>query len=419
MGCAFCSRSHIICRNQESISSRGMGFVTTGRGFKRRRFKRGTLTQSIAFPVDRVPRGKISTPERAASPSPASFDDLPPEVYYRIFCYAGFDSSLPLTSSYFYALLNPHNSWFLEMVVSSNFVIDLNASFLKSRKSWKKKFATKLAEVPKSFQDTDQVNDLFHVPQQVLLRSRAIDSRLFQLRFVTAEVVAFVHKRFGGIVVDSATVETELAYRERYLEWRYMVLRKYSKVSKEIEESGTPEEAKAKAEDDERCVAFSKKHDLTGYLPLMESVDIPADLLRRANTTKLHKMAALHNYYGMGVLNFGALVSAVLRSSIDEPALTALILLAPKKYTQNDVVAILAGYETCRNQLLALPREQRGEHAAVVDGALLFVKDSLVKFYSDTHERDDEIWALIKQLQIPELLDVVVNLGVSPALHIF
>lgn len=402
-----------------------MGYLLTGQTLQRRDLprvlRRGVWLQRIArrnfltglSPLVRKLAAQVSLPYR-------NLDELPAEVLYRIFCYAGVgeSNSLPKVNKYLHSLFSPRdNVWFLERLIANNFVVHLN-TFNADR--WKAKFRAKVAALPESIRD-DAVDKYYSNFEKVCDTSDAMDFRLFEHQFANARVVQLAHAKFGGIVIDQTIHDDELAFRERYLQWQYMVLSALVELVKDCSEP-VLEEVQAKAEQDEQCVAFIKKHELEGYSPAVSSMCIPKTILHRIPLSKLPKLLALHSNYNMEPESFGLLVTSVFRQNpgVDEHTFASLMLLAPKAYNAHDVVALLEAYNLSRDRLHNLPREERSAHSALTENMLSSIKDVFAAYYETPTKPDDElIWSHLKGADTPELVDYLFSLGATPSIDIF
>ncbi|OBA21928.1 hypothetical protein METBIDRAFT_10844 [Metschnikowia bicuspidata var. bicuspidata NRRL YB-4993] len=385
----------------------------------------GAFVPAENEPRHTLPRRAVLTISSApAHPSPPpTLVDLPPEILYRVFCFAGLGSAnrLAHTCSYLHGLLDfTRNDYLLEKLVRSCLLLDL-AKGTRTR-DWVLRFAKRYADLPENVRGSPALEAAFHVPVRAAATTRAIDSTVFSFPGMGGHHVRFLHLRFGGIAVARRAADRQRKLKRRYLEWRYMVFKAF--VALAIEDPDTPAQVLlTEAEALEQCAQYMTAHGLGGFEPLVESGAVPGHLYRAVGPASIETIRELGNTYGMRVGLPAPLVASFYRTNADVgfpgDLLDVLFLLAfEKSATDREIADALAVYCWLKD---------RADAGHAVPGFLHafgryhdFVIGMLTIYFSaSADENSSGVWDRLKQAQIPELLDHVVGLGVSVPLHIF
>ncbi|KAM9895546.1 hypothetical protein OXX69_010976 [Metschnikowia pulcherrima] len=443
-----------------------MGFIFAECGFKRRRqninvarpgkplarpTKSGSkLPESISNPSDvRCSSGPSSPLEDvqldkvelyqnlsdSALPGDAleyvapSFLDLPPEVLFRIFSFAGLapENVLASTCKYLHELLDfTQNDYLLEMVVERNFLFDLSGG--KSR-DWFMRFLRKYKALPNGFITPEAKSRAFNIPMNAADMEEAIDSRIFVFPGITSRHVHHLTSRFGTFdCVDRAVADSQQRRKRRYLEWRYMIVKKYVTLATEASNNSAdvePDQLLREVEASEPCLSFKKAHNLDGFEPLTKNTEIPPELYKRVDAERLDLIYTLKSRLHMPIGRPLSLVSSFFahNDDISQDKLDLLFDICRVRLArESEIAEALKVLDECRQRLFALPLETRQMHplSDALDQFYAFLKETITLYYeTNPHENSSMIWELLRELQIPELLDHVVGMGVTVPLHLF
>lgn len=351
--------------------------------------------------------------------------DLPPEILYRIYCFAGFGKSNQLshTCMELFTLFDiSQNDYFLLMLVQSNALIDISKKIATGR--WPQRFMKKYETLPETFRASPVMERAFHHPINAANTIRALDCSIFAFPGMDARHVKLVKSRFGGIVVDRASAVRQRKRKRRYLEWRYMVFKKFVALALQDPDASARvllDEAEAL----EPCANFMKTHKLVGFEPLLESGAVPHQMFLGVGIRRLRVISELKHLYGMAIDRPALLVNSVYKTRQDFPEAMLDELFAldfERSATESDVLETLRAFDEFRYKILDIPEELRetSELLHAVIRYYEFLKDILT-FHFESHPQDNSnmIWESLKEIQIPELLDHVVGLGVTVPLDIF
>lgn len=413
-----------------------MGFISTGYGYKRQ--KRDDLYCLKPKAVPRVPKSPTSQvlPSPDATPpiygissrkmiQIPTLESLPVDILLLIYCYVGVGTAnnLPLINKHLF-LVFPlvEEKWWLDTMIRYNFLVDLNTevSF-----RWHRKFHRRYLKLPESVRESWDGSTFLSLPRLLGQYRHCLDIQLFHYKFVSAEKVKSIGDKFGCIVLDRESIGRERALRDKFLLWKYIVLTKIVQTYLECEDSEAPlemNEVQRKAEDNVEVVLFRDKHGLNGYVPHTNSIPIPLLMYNRLNPKKLDTIFELNEQFGMAFTKVGELASAIVAATPPERATKYLSRLSshvPLKYSYDEVVSLLRTLVNCREHILRYSMEYRASspYALLVDQVFMLVEDALTKYYAHEQKDDEMIWQLLRQLEIPELLDLVIALGGSPALE--
>ncbi|GEQ68879.1 hypothetical protein JCM33374_g2548 [Metschnikowia sp. JCM 33374] len=355
--------------------------------------------------------------------------ELPPEILYRIYCFVGVGSvnQLPLTCSYLGRIFDfSQNDYFLEMLVAENFLFDFSEG--SRSEFWNGKLLKKHEALPEAFRSSSVMQTAFHGPINVALTSRAIDCRVFTFACISERHVQFLKTCFGGIAVDRASAEHQLRLKPKYLEWRYMVFKKYVALATEASDAAsdvTPESLLVEAEAVESCLSFRNTHGLKDFKPLIESVEIPYTMYENVTSGRLGLISEVNDQYGMTIGRPALLVASFFANNPEphEDLLDRLFrLCSARPVIAKDMIQALQTFSDCRKRLFAVRLEERELHPLhhSLERYYEFLRDTLtVYFEMNPQDNDRLIWEQLKEIQIPELLDHVVSLGATVPLHIF
>lgn len=389
-----------------------MGFIFPGRplhgGFKRprpdgivwhRNSRKKPAPRNTHAPVAlRHEEPDLETEQKS---SLSILERLPRELLYDVFCYSGINS-LPLTNKYFHAVFaapDVNLIWWLEMIVRSMFLKKLNQFKVKK---WRKKIQAKYEKLPASIR-SQWDPPFFNVVDT--LQELCVDSSLFQLRFMTDDLVLIIKERFQCMVLSTSDITREQELREKYLEWHYAVLLKMVLL---VEEDSTFEQLRMKALNSEAALTAQKK--IGDYEPITTNANIPMVLCVNMNARKLGVVSQLHEEFSMLPQDYPLLILSVVKADLP---LTTVSHFVPPDVTLTIVLDLLQVLATSRKRLLQLPLDERVLHSSVVDNVLEIVETALRRYYSQ-NEDSGLIWGLLLEIEMPELVELVMSLGATP-----
>ncbi|KAF7998776.1 hypothetical protein HF325_006841 [Metschnikowia pulcherrima] len=247
-----------------------------------------------------------------------SFLDLPPEVLFRIFSFAGLapENMLASTCKYLHELLSfTQNDYLLEMVVECNFLLDLSGG---TTRDWCLRFLRKYDALPVVFQTLEVESRAFDIPMNAADMEEAIDSRIFEFPGITSRHVHHLTSRFGTFdCVDRAVADLQQRRKRRYLEWRYMIVKKYVTLATEASNNSAdvePDQLLREVEALEPCLSFKKAHNLDGFEPLTKNTEIPPELYKRVDAERLDLIYTLKSRLHMPIGRPLLLVSSFFRT---------------------------------------------------------------------------------------------------------
>lgn len=314
-----------------------------------------------------------------------------------------------------------HEKWWLETMVRFNFLATLNDDV---NPKWHRKLQKQYMKLPESVRGVWDGESFLALPSILELASQCLDMDLFTRKFMTAESVRFLAANFPFMVLDRTTVTQEKALRDKFLRWRYLVLKNMVQTllaqdNANNEEVPEIEQVQKTAEQASDVVQFKDKHGLDGFVPHTESGPVPTSMYSRLTTEKLEAIFVLVSEFGMALTRISQLISGIVGAVSAEEASHYLSLLTthvPETYTYSEVVALLKTLVVCRENILAVPLESRASspYSQLMEQVLVFVEDALTKFYGTEQKDDEMVWELLRQLEMPDLLDLVVSLGGSP-----
>lgn len=406
-----------------------MGFINVGHGLNSHKFrvcKPRNKRSGASVKRHQYVTG-LPSPELIASPEPEKpllILDLPPEILYRVYCYAGFGSqnSLASTCVFLRDLFEiSDNLWFLDLLIKTNFLVHLNENIRASR--WNLKFKARFDLLPVHVQQSGVLNRLYHRPHEVIETDLAIDTSIFLSRCIDRDQLEFIRRRFDVIVTNKKSTTQELELRLRYVEWRYMVFRKFASLLDDPSD-GEPnlEELAEIAENCEGVKSFKKKYSLDSYCPLVTSVSIPHAMYSAVTLPKLRKILYLYSAFEMNIAN----PHELLLKAVSSPDVIRLETLQPlldlvqsSDANETEALHVLNSFRllwqrqinTSSNAGLVVPDNDLSERLFELSKAVL------TTFLSRENKPDiGAVWDVLKDLKLPELLDHVLKLGARPSI---
>lgn len=417
-----------------------MGFVRVGHGYKRRQVR-----VRLSDPV--VPRQKYPTPTCSTISSeghriiqtstivqnPASFEDIPVEILSKIFVFAGFGEQnlLHLTCKAMAQLLSPScNPWLLILVAKHNCLVDLNETFKISSETWLRKYLDLQQTLLQPLRERFKLGSLFYIPKKMIETRMALDSSILTLKCVDVQQIKTLQNLGHQIVCERDVIEDQRENRERYLEWRYMVLEEFIRVAKDSDEAEVPptsEHLLSKAEGARECAEFRDKYGLASFAPMTSNTKIREATFTPISQALVRKILALHEHLHMDFENPIRFVAAVLVSQIplsEELAESLLSIINVDTVSSNEMLSLLTAYKSCQDILLQLPLEQRLRHhlQPLIERLHGTVKSCLTSYHespSVSRLKDAPMWELLYQIQSSELIDHVVAMGGMPTCDLF
>ncbi|WPK26204.1 hypothetical protein PUMCH_003552 [Australozyma saopauloensis] len=408
-----------------------MGFIVAGHGYKRRKFradKAGLVVLPDGFlrvSLFRPSPNRILIP----TPPPENVDliDLPPEILWRIFAYTGLGSSnlLHLTCSYFSRLFTTSNPWLLTLVARNNSLFNLNAEFGVSTGNWREKFLVEFNSLPRDVGDQKQIQQLFETAFKILDCADAIDSAIFTLPNIGVPQIEELRLLNHSLVCDRRAINEQRKSREKYLEWQYQILQAFSKKVKDgagAEDTGPSVELLlSESENTEQIMKFRDLHGLAAFEPLIKSQKISATLSGPVNVSQVRKILALSKLFDLEFQNPTRFVARVLTSKIalsEELAEVLLDIINVNSVSSKELLGVLSAYKSCQDFLFEVPLESRASHylQPLLEKLYTIMELCLSSYYENGEGRllDGQVWELLYQIQIPELIEHVVAMGGTP-----
>lgn len=411
-----------------------MGFIVVGHGYKRRQV-RARPSDPVA-PWRKTPKSSRSTtssqghriPQTSTDlREPVNLQDIPVEILYKIFALAGYgeQNQLHLTCKSLLQELSSSNPWLLRMVARYNCLVDLNGSFEVSSEAWLQNFLDLQQTLLQPLRERYRLDSLFHAPREMIETRIALDSSIFSLKCVDVNNIRNLCELNHQIVCGSESIQEQVENRERYLQWRFMVLEEFIQNAKEAEDADVPptaEQLLSTAESVQKCVEFRDKYNLASFVPITSNTKISEAMFAPITETLVRKILALHEYSHMEFENPVRFVAAVLVHQIplsEELAESLLSIIDVDTVSSNEILSLLTAYKNCQDILLQLPLEQRLSHhlQSLIDGLHGTVKTCLTSYHespSDSRLKDGPMWELLYQIQSSELIDHVVSMGGMP-----
>lgn len=416
-----------------------MGFITVGQGYKRRQVRPATLYHRAGprrkhtkhYNTSSSQAHRDHRPEQSLQTTPhksINLSDLPQEILLQIFSHSGFGSSnlLHLTCKYFNKLFSlTRNPWLLKMMAEQNSLVDMNSNFETSPQIWQQKFTSKINSVPQVLRQRYKIGQHFKLPMAVIEQSGAFDVAIMKLECVDADRIKSLHQLGYNLVCDGQTISEQLQLRERYLEWRFLVLEHFVQKVKEEEESEEPASAEKlllAAEEMTCCVKFRDSHDLHSFVPAVKSSKISEGIFGPLSVEVIQKILCLHKCFNVDFENPIRFVARALTSQIQigaELAESLLSVINLDNVSSTELISILSAFKNCQLMLREIPLEQRSAHylQPLVERLYEIVHSCLTTYHetsSEDRHMDGAMWELLSQIQIPELIDHVVALGGVP-----
>lgn len=306
--------------------------------------------------------------------------------------------------------------WWMEKLVRCHFLADLNVDISDK---WEAKFHNRYMKLPESVRADWSGSDFLSVPSILQQHRQCLDTTVFKSSFIDHQTVTDLGVYFGFLALDNVTIEREQKLRSRYLNWRYLVLSQMVEAYQDSEELLSIEEVQANAEDSELPKRFREKYSLSDYTPQILSDPIPASMIENLTPRKIDAILLLRALFGMEIPEVGEFFSKIVRFCEPFQAATYLNQLTGliPSYAYKDVISLLQTLLRSREKMLKVPLDCRSSspHAPLVEILYSYVEDGLILFYRREHSDDEMIWELLKQLEIPQLIDLVVSLGGSPS----
>lgn len=406
-----------------------MGFISTGCGYKRQKTDPLYPLKRRATPRLRGNSSQNSLPSPLATPppeiisshiyEPPTLESLPVDILLLIYNYVGVGevNNMTLINKYFYLVIPLiQEKWWLEKLVRCHFLADLNTDVSDK---WEAKFHSRYMKLPESVQADWSGSDFLSVPSILQQYRQCLDTAVFKSNFIDHQTVTDLGVYFGYLALENDSIEREQKLRSKYLIWRYLVLSQMVEAYQDTEEPLTIEEVQAKAEESDAPKRFREKYNLSDYTPQTQSDPIPVSMIENLTPRKIDAILSLRTQFGMEIPNVGELFSKIVWFC--EPFVAATYLnqltgLIPS-YTYKDVISLLQTLLRSREKMLKVSIDCRSSspHAPLVEILYSYVEDGLTLFYRGEHSDDEMIWELLKQLEIPQLIDLVVSLGGSPS----
>lgn len=408
-----------------------MGFISTGCGYKRQKSDRLYCLRPKVTPRPKNPVFCASLPSPSPTPPPHdvftpspinSLQDLPADILLLIYCYSGVGESnnMALMSRNFHLLIPlVHEHWWLEKIIKYNFLADLNTNVSTK---WRKKMHSKYAKLPSAVRDSWTGLEFLALPDLLLQSDKCLDLHLFHHKFVDGEKIRHVAGKFGSFTQDTPVIAREQALRNKYLQYKYAVLARIVQMFVDHNNSEPPlnvEQVHADIEASAEIASLKQKLGIANYRPCTHSGSVPLSMYVHLTPSKIEAIFELAETFGMAITRVPELASAIVTSLLPETAalyLLQLTLHVPPSYSYDEVVSLLRTLVSCRERILLVPMDLRDSspYSSVVDQVYTMVEDALAKFYSVEQKDDEMVWLLLRQLEIPALLDLVVGLGGSP-----
>lgn len=407
-----------------------MGFISTGHGC------RSQKTRRRRFPILRVSlKSRKPLLPGLLSPSPTpplpeheyiyphihSLDQLPTDVLLLIYCYSGVGeaNNLAFVNKHLHLLVPlVHNSWWLQTMVKHNFTADLNTNVSQK---WERKYAQKYMKLPQELRDLWSGSEFLLLPEQLEATRNCLRSQLFHYTFIDGGKVKEILAKFGSFALDDDAIAQEQSLRNRFLQYKYAVLGTI--VQKALEYTGEAplemEEVHSKAENSDEMKALRQKLEIENYKPRTRSDSVPSAVIENPTPKRIETALELSNSFGMSITEVPRLVSAVVSSVEPDVAQNHLAQLAshlPHNYTYQEVTTLLQTLVTCREHILQLPMDERSTSvfAVLAEQVYAMVEDALTKFYKEERTEDRMVWELLAEIEVPALLELVVDLGGTP-----
>lgn len=405
-----------------------MGFISTGHGFKRQRTRRVTPVKKILPTSGKPALPGLSSPSQTPPvpeheyiyPHIQSLDQLPTDVLLLIYRYAGVgENNLAFVNRRLHLLVPlVHNSWWLQTMVKHNFTADLNVNVSQK---WERKYAQKFMKLPKEIRDQWNGAEFLLLPEQLEATRNCVRSQLFHYTFIDSGKVREVLAKFGSLALDDDVIAQEQRLRNRFLQYKYAVLSTIVQTASEYtgEAPLEMEEVHSKTEISDEMKTLRQKLEIEIYKPRTRSESVPPAVFRNPTPKRIETVLELSNSFGMSITGVPRLVSAAVSSVEPNLAQNHLAQLAshlPRTYTYHEVTTLLQTLLTCREHILKLPMDERSTsaYAVLAEQVYAMVEDALTKFYKEERTEDAMVWELLAEIEMPALLELVVELGGTP-----
>lgn len=406
-----------------------MGFISTGSGYKRHKTNPLFSSKPKVTPRIRSFASQNSLPSPSATPPPEgisshiyehpTLESLPVDVLLLIYNYVGVGevNNITFINRYIHLVIPlAKEKWWMERLVRSHFVADLN---IDVSDRWEAKFHRRYMKLPESVREGWSGCEFLNVPSILAQYGRCLDSRIFKSSFIDHQTVRDLGNYFGYFALDSDTIEREQNIRDKYVNWRYLVLSRMVETYQDTEEPLNIEEVQAQAEEAGVPKGFCEKHDLLKYTPVTQSGPIPVTMIKNLTPRRIEAILMLRQLFDMEIPRVGEFLTGLVKCCEPDHATTYLDQFTGlfSTYTYKDVVSLLQNLLRCREKVLKMPLDTRSSSplGQLVERLYLYVEEALTLFYRQEQSDDEAIWELLKQLEIPQLIDLVVSLGGSPS----
>lgn len=410
------------------IISDSMGFISTGRGYKRRKSDPIYSFQRKVSPRNRLPFLNDLLPSPSTTPTsdsitsdihePPTLETLPVDILLLIYNYVGVGeaNNMSFINKHFHMVIPlVKEKWWLEKMVRCHYVVDLN---IDVSEKWEARYRSRYTKLPSSVRESWSGSDFLTLPSALGQYRHCIDSAVLKFKFIDHQTVTEMGKYLGHFALNRGTIEREQMLRNRYLNWRYMVLCRIVDTYQGSEEDLNIEEVQAQSEEAEGPKNYREKYSLSKYTPVTQSDPIPVSMFEMLSPHKIDAIMVLNKLFGMEIPRAGQLLSGIVRLCKHEQALSHLNHLAGliTKYNYLDVVTLLQALLHCRNLVLKSPLHDRGSspQAQLLEELYHYMEEAFTLYYGQGQVDDEIIWDLLKQLEMPELIDHVVSLGGHP-----
>lgn len=300
----------------------------------------------------------------------------------------------------------------------------LNAHFVLEPAEWKRKFVSKVSSILQTLRERYKIGTLFRLPLEVLEVSMAFDISIFKLVGVDADSI-YELRRFRNMIVCAHNCNDQLKLREPFLEWRLAVLQEFVSKAQELEDAAEPPSAEAllsAADNAPKCVELRDKYNLSSFVPIVKSDRIPEAMFSPVNERLVRKILALSETFDMNFENPARFVAKVLTSQIpigEKLAESLLSIINMETASSTELLSLLSAFKNCQDSLNSIPLEQRSTHhlQSLVDRLFMVLKEGLTAYHEisvEERQMDSQVWELLYQIHIPELIDHVTAHGGCP-----